>query len=135
MWQLRQAILPASPIAPSCPSCGVPVCIGPDRRGSKKNFCPNSAAAAESRYLFVGSIGKSGSGESVSIKVRSAGEKMSLSLADCTAGFAAAEAPAGAPALSNHADNRPRTTRAENTYFIGFSPSAQDYHLGADSNA
>ncbi len=25
---------------PSCPSCGVPVCIGPERRGSKNNPAP-----------------------------------------------------------------------------------------------
>ena len=120
MWQLRQAILPASPIAPNCPSCGVPVCMGPDRRGSKNNSCPSSAAAAESRYLFVVSIGRSGNGESVSITARSAGEKMSLSIADCAAGFVAAEAPPGAPPFIDHPDNRPNTTRTENAYFIGF---------------
>src|ERR1700742_3758572 len=63
MWQLRQAIFPASPILPSCPSCGVPACIGPESRGSKKSFCPSSAAAGESAYLLVGSAGRGGSGE------------------------------------------------------------------------
>src|SRR5262249_25168482 len=65
MWQLRQAILPVSPIAPSCPSAGVPVWIGPESRGSKKSFWPSRAAASESRYLFVVSTGSAGSGESV----------------------------------------------------------------------
>src|ERR1051325_113268 len=103
MWQLRQAILPLSPIAPNCPSCGVPVCMGPERRGSKNNFCPSSAAAAESRYLLVVSIGRSGSGESVAIKARSAGEKMSLSFARA-ADFVVAGIPVGAPGFSDQED-------------------------------
>jgi hypothetical protein len=37
LWQLRHAIFPASPIAPSWPSAGVPVWIGPESLGSKNN--------------------------------------------------------------------------------------------------
>src|SRR5215471_7492136 len=77
MWQFRQAIFPFSPIAPSCPSAGVPVWIGPERRGSKKSFCPKRAAASESRYLFVVSTGRSGKGERVLIIAHCLGEKPS----------------------------------------------------------
>src|SRR5580765_3746783 len=79
MWQLRQAILPASPIAPSWPSLGVPAWIGPESRGSKKSFCPRSAAAGESRYLFVASTGSAGSGESVLTMAHSEAEKIAES--------------------------------------------------------
>src|SRR4051812_30668446 len=65
MWQLLHAILYFSPIAPSCPSAGVPAWIGPESRGSKNSFWPRSAAAAESRYLLVVSTGGAGSGDSV----------------------------------------------------------------------
>src|SRR5260370_14816789 len=65
MWQLRQGILLTAPMGPSCPSCGVPVWIGPDRRGSKNSFCPSSAALSELRYLLVVSRGRSGRGESL----------------------------------------------------------------------
>src|SRR5690242_10838151 len=65
IWQLRHAILPVSPIAPSWPSCSVPVWIGPASRGSKNSFCPRNAASAESRYLLVVSTGRVGRGERV----------------------------------------------------------------------
>src|SRR5215470_16672275 len=119
MWQLRQAIFPVSPMAPSCPSWGVPVWIGPERRGSKKSFCPSSAASAESRYLLLVSLGSSGSGESVAITARSAGEKMSLSGAVWVTGLV----PAGAYALKDHTDNRHSSTRAESRDFIRAPPS------------
>src|SRR5436190_18281235 len=75
MWQLRQAILPASPMTPSWPSCGVPAWIGPESRGSKKSFWPRSAAAGESRYLLVASTGSAGRGESVLTMAHSSAEK------------------------------------------------------------
>src|SRR5215831_477572 len=52
--------------------------MGPDRRGSKKSFCPRSAAAGESRYLLVVSTGRAGSGDSVLMSAHSCGEKPSL---------------------------------------------------------
>src|SRR4051794_1110094 len=82
MWQLLHAILPFSPIAPSCPSASVPPWIAPEIRGSKKIFCPSKAAAAESRYLFVVSTGGAGKGESVCRTDNSSGEKLT-SPADC----------------------------------------------------
>src|SRR5690349_3954 len=92
MWQLRQAILPDSPIAPSCPSAGVPVWIGPDSRGSKKSFWPSRAAVAESRYLLVVSTGRAGRGERLRMVAHSEGEKPSWP--DCPHSIhAAATAP------------------------------------------
>src|SRR6266700_2811996 len=54
-------------------------------RGSKKSFCPSSAAAGESRYLFVVSIGRAGRGESALMIAHSSGEKSALSGLDLPA--------------------------------------------------
>src|SRR5437764_2559815 len=65
-------------MAPSCPSAGVPVWMGPERRGSKNSFCPRRAAASESRYLLVVSTGRSGNGERVLMVAHSCWLKPSL---------------------------------------------------------
>src|SRR5690349_21358008 len=55
--------------------------MGPERRGSKKSFCPRRAAAAESRYLLVVSTGRAGNGERVLMIAHSCCENpFSLSL-------------------------------------------------------
>src|SRR5258708_29279187 len=54
--------------------------MGPERRGSKKSFCPRRAAAGESRYILVVSTGSAGNGERVLMIAHSWREKPSCFL-------------------------------------------------------
>src|SRR4029078_4552760 len=53
---------------------------GPERRGSKKSFCPRSAAGRELRYVFSVSAGNPGKGDSVLTTAHSWLERASLSV-------------------------------------------------------
>src|SRR5260370_30566639 len=54
--------------------------MDPERRGSKKSFCPRRSAAGESRYLLVLSTGRSGNGERVLMISHSSWENISVLL-------------------------------------------------------